>query len=276
MNITLEKLKKETDGVDWSKCSVGDYSGNGLWIGYEGWGNPHVCLNPADPLDAQLDQNGLVGLFDEVRCYGLLHRLHGDCTLTHAISGLTKLLKPGGVLFTSHLSLADVLRIAIEQLDRRSFVTSQTLEKMCFLPSIGKSGILFPQSMISKEKLEALFYEVGLSRVEITKDITEIKLPLFPDSVVLGDVPNEVWEASVANFTKEEGLSEDRPTCVLCKHVVTKRDHDRRYFSRYCKDHYHQGRIRCDDELRKAFTIEAKATIPGEIYAAENKRKSFR
>ena len=263
MNMSIEFLKEQLKEIDWEKCSVGEPIGSGLLIGYEGWGSPHVLINPADPLDAQLDRIGLFGKFQEVNSKGLLHMLHGDCTFTHGLLGLCRLLRPGGTIFVEFMAIAEVLRIAIQKLDSWDFVTAQILEKMCFLPPIDKSRLLFPQTMISKEKVRNLLYEAGLSKIETFKDIDKITLPLFPDLIKLGDVPNEVWTASATNFKMEESLSVDRPTCVLCDRVVTKRDHDRRFFSRYCKDHYQEGRILCDAELRNAFTIIIKATKPG-------------
>jgi hypothetical protein len=268
MNMSIESLKQQFKDIDLERCSVGEPIGNGLLIGYEGWGSPHIFLNPADPLDAQLDRLELLGKFKEVNSKGLIHMLHGDCTLTHGLIGLCRLLRPGGTLSVEFLAIAEILRIAIEKLDTCDFVTAQILEKMCFLPPLDKSRLLFPQTMISKEKVTNIFYEAGLSKVEIVKDIKKIELPLFPDLIKLEDVPNEVWEASTANFKMEEGLLLDRPTCVLCDRVATKRDHDRKFFSRYCKDHYQEGRILCDAELRNAFTIIIKANRPGAANAS--------
>jgi hypothetical protein len=259
--MSIESLKGKFD-VDWDKCSVGEPVGEGLLVGYEGWGEPHVLLNPADPLDAQLDRLGLFGQFREVRSTGLLHMLHGDCTLTHAVTGMSSLLRPGGTLRIECLSLSEILRLAICRLDRGDFVTSQTLEKTCFLQPVDNSKLLYPQTLISNKKLHMMLFDSGLTEVRNEKevDIAGMEFPLLPDSIRLGEVENEVWEASSANFRMEEGLGVDRPTCLLCERVVTKRDHDRRYFSRYCKDHYHQGRIICDRKLREAFTIAVVAT----------------
>jgi hypothetical protein len=56
-----------------------------------------------------------------------------------------------------------------------------------------------------------------------------------------------------------DSLRQDRPTCLLCGSVVTRRDHDRQYFSRYCKNHYSEARVLCDRALEDAFLVRVVA-----------------
>ena len=257
-----EGLREAFKELDWGRCSVGEPRGPGLKMGFEGWGQPDVLLDPVAPLDFQVSSLGLSGAFDEVESYGLAHRLHGDCTLTHGIEGLGSLVKPGGVLVVGFLSMPDVMGMALENLRAGDYARAQVLEKVCFGQPADKAGILYPQTLLSKEKLGSLLCRAGFMNMEVIREPSPELPPAFPDLFRLEGIEDKVWEGSAMNFREEDNLRKDRPTCVLCDRVVTKRDHDRKCFSRYCKDHYYEARTLCDESLRSAFLCEVRATKP--------------
>jgi hypothetical protein len=128
-------------------------------------------------------------------------------------------------------------------------------EKFAFGPAADNDGLLYPQSMISERKLAKMLAMARMGPPECIKGIEEGFIFGPPDETRLDGILDKVWESSAANFQLRETLTRDRPTCVLCEKVVTKRDHDRQFFSRYCKDHYHQARQLYDESARAAFTV---------------------
>lgn len=241
------------------KCSVGLPSGPGTKIGYAGWGRPDILLDPALPLDMQVERLGLCCQFEEVACHDLLHRLHGDCTLTHGVYGISSLLKQGGTLKMEFLSLQDVASVAIGLLGRGNIVLAQMAEKHCFGQAVDTSGVLYPQTFISEHKLSLLLSMAGMEPPTYEKKADKSFEMGPPDILRLDGISDKVWDESALNFAMGEGLRLDRPTCVACDRVVTKRDHDRRCFSRYCKDHYHEARSRYDAAARQAFSVRASS-----------------
>lgn len=254
-----KKLRDELTDMDWSTCSVGEPIGKGLTLGFRGWGNPHVLLDPAIPLDAQVHSMGLEGAFSRVVSNGLLHLLHGDCTLTHGIKGLADLLMPGGCLEITYLSIPDIMGLALKALGAGDFAAAQVLEKACFKPPIDSTGVLFPQTMISRGKARELLFGEGLDIETVEGNPPDKLSSMFPDTFRLDGIENKVWEESAENFKMRDSLRQDRPACLLCGSVVTKRDHDRRYFSRYCKNHYSEARVLCDRALENAFLVRVVA-----------------
>lgn len=250
----LEELGSEIP----SRCSVGEPRGD-FSIGFEGWGDPDVLVDPAIPLDMQFAQLGLEGRFEVVESHGLLHLLHGDCVLTHGVRGIVNLARPGGKVKFEYLSLHDGIREATKRLDMGDFVSAQAVEKTCFAQALDTTGVLYPQTLISIKKMTMLLRGNGCSKIKITKEVDASSLPLFPDHVLLDGVEDKVWEASTRNFTMRDSLDQDRPSCILCNKVATRRDHDRQFFSRYCKNHYQEAREECDLEMREAFLVRMKA-----------------
>lgn len=248
-------LKARFPEKDTTTCCVGS-PGPGVHLGFAGWGQPDAEADPAMPLDMEVARLGLEGAFQKVVCKDLMHRIHGDCMLTHGFKGLAALGAPGAEIEIEFLSLGDVLRASLDRLDKSMFAEAQILEKLAFGPPMDKDGVLYPQALISPQKARVLLRDARLVFSEIlAKPMDDMDIPVFPDDVRM-DVDDKVWESSEANFTKREKLFEDRPNCVLCERVVTKRDHDRQFFSRYCKEHYAEARRICDKALRDAFTVK--------------------
>lgn len=250
------KLQDRFPSRNLSKCSVGKPVGEGLRLGYEGWGDADIVLDPGLPLDMQVDTLGLAGIFDEVRSVDLLHRLHGDCTLTHGLKGISKLAKQGATIFVEYLDISEIMKYVLMEMNRGQFARAQALEKLCFDRPIDKGMALFPQTLISLRKMQFLLADARIFKREILHSPCLCEVPIFPDEVRLDGIPDKVWEESAENFKRREKILEDRPNCVLCKRVVTKRDHDRQFFSRYCKEHYYMARKSCDSLLRDSFSAK--------------------
>lgn len=253
--MTLSDFPKR----DTSKCTVGRPHGKGVRIGFPGWGRPDVELDPALPIDMQVADLGLAGGFEAVESRDLLHRLHGDCTLTHGVNGIASLAKPGGTVTLEYLSIWDVVARAGEMLDAKDWVGAQATEKIAFGQPADRTGLLYPQTMLSPQKLSGILDAAGCEGAEVIKGPPDEWACLLPDTVRLDGVDDKVWEASARNFKGGDTLSSDRPVCVLCERVVTKRDHDRRRHSRYCKDHYHEARKICDARARETFSVIIRA-----------------
>jgi len=242
-----------------ARCSIGRPSGKGVRLGFPGWGEFDLALDPVLPLDMQVSSLKLEGAFKKVESKDLLHRIHGDCTLTHGINGIVSLMKPGGKLTLEWLSLGDILRVAGGLLYAKDWVGAQATEKFAFGQAVDETGVLYPQTMLPVRKAVRLLNKTGCTDIKVVKEPVQEWKALLPDLVRLKDVEDKVWEASVRNFKCRDSLTFDRPTCVICDRVVTKRDHDRQYYSRYCKEHYHQARERCDAQVREAFSVVIQA-----------------
>jgi len=246
---------------DPSVCCVGRPTGDGIRLGYEGWGSPDVFLDPSLPLDLCVQQLGLAGKFPKVTSNGLLNRIHGDCNLTHAARGLADLLAPGGRLIIEALATAEVARASLERMDAFDFSGAHVLERLCFGQPVDVSGLCFHQNLLSEARLLFIFDRAGVKAC-CTKSPSPTGAPRWTDDVRLPGIEQVAWDSgSIMNGTSE-GLDQDRPQCVVtgCFRVSTKMDHNQHFFSRYCKDHYHEARTECDRRIRDAYRVVISVT----------------
>lgn len=235
---------------DWSRCSVGIPSGNGLKLGFEGWGDPDVVLHPGIPLDVAVDQLGLNGKFDQVECNEYLNCIHGDCTLTHAALGVYNLLAKGG---TAKITCIDTMRIASDvfaAVHKGDFIKGQMLEKFLFRPAVDASGLIRQQTLLDAQRIATCFKRKA---EQFKASYTPERLS--PDAVRLPDILDAEWEKGGHYNKLQEDLTHDWPNCIRCQRLATKMDADRAYYSRYCKNHYAEAREKCDRDIIDAYTF---------------------
>lgn len=233
-------------------CSVGYPVGPGLRLGYKGWGEPDIALDPAMPLDACIRRLGLEGTFERVQSTGLMNRVHGDCVATHAGKGLANLLTRRGELSVSALSTSLLAKDALNNLDGGAFTKCQRLEKFCFKQPDDASGLLYQQTFLNEERVISMFPSL---EPEITKR-AETTLISCPEDIRLGGIDDKSWARGKTNNGLQSSLSHDWPNCIACGRLATKMDHNRACYSRYCKDHYHAARAECDRKIIESYTMK--------------------
>jgi hypothetical protein len=238
--------------LDWTTCSVGDPMGPGLKLGFDGFEGCDIILDPSIPLDMAIDRLGLRGKFDKVYSYNFVGLVHGDCFLTHTIMGLVHLLKVGGCLELKALSTYDLALDALKLLGEGRIISGQILEKYCFTAPRDADGLVYQQTFMFPDRLR-------LADAELLK--IPIK-PQFqtPDDLRLDGTSDDKWLAGNAVNRIKESLEEDWPSCIVCGRLATKMDANRAFFSRYCKNHYHQAREECDRRLVEAYSFVMKFT----------------
>lgn len=246
-----QDLKQIFPDRDWSRCSIGEPVGDGIKIGFEGWGEPDIALSPSLPLDMSIERLGLKGAFKHVYSQNLLNYVHGDCVLTHTARGLRDALANGGELKVKILATAALATNALLRLDCGDFVGCQLLEKLCFKLTMDSSGIIFQQTFLDERRLVAAFSGC----LHITKNCTANSV-LRPDDVRIPEVTDEKWKSSATNMTQTESLKRDWPTCACCRRVSTKADWNRNLFSRYCRNHYQVARELWQSSTLEAYSIE--------------------
>lgn len=234
-----------------STVHIGAPPQNGLHIGYAGWGNPQIVIDPRIPLDASLAALH-PGTFDLVVSDGLLNRVHGDCSLSHAVTGLRMLMAPGATLDVSLLATAAIARDALSFLSAFNPKRCQMLEKLCFRAPDDSSGLMYQQTFMDFRRILPFF--VGMSP-QVVKDVDARGIPYCPEEVRLDGISDEKWRSADAANSKADCLDHDRPTCLCCRRASTKMDQDRRFFSRYCKNHYHAARWICGEKMTAAYTV---------------------
>lgn len=222
------------------ECSVGVPCGKGIRIGYAGWGNPDILLDPRLPLSMDVDRLDLNGKFQTVVSKYLLNHIHGDCNLTHAVEGLLKLMNKDGTLKIEFISTGDIAFDASIALSKKDYRKCQILEKVCFAQPVDDSGLIYKQNFINKERIRSLI--PSSFNVVTLKSSATSTLSLFPDDVRLDNISDQDWEDAKHINSLSDSLDYDRPRCILCKRPSTKMDHNRKFFSRYCKDHYYDAR----------------------------------
>lgn len=227
-------------------CSVGEPTGDGLKIGFQGW-DVDAVLDPALPLDMSVRRLGLVGKFEKVISVNFLNYIHGDCFLTHAVTGLTDLLKPGGELEIRAVSTLDIAKDAIAYFENNQTILGQALEKHLFRPALDEFGLVFQQTFLCPKRLRLADSEL-------------LKIPVkprfeTPDRCRLDNISDKQWAQGLKNNIANESLSEDWPTCIVCDRLASKMDENRSHYSRYCKNHYHQARENCDKEILEAYSF---------------------
>ncbi len=159
-----------------------------------------------------------------------------------------------GTLTLSVLATANLARDAIKRLDDNDFRGCFLLEKFCFAQARDLRGFLFQQSFMNLTRLRMLVRELQMVSCQDAKGTDG--LPRHPDEVRLPGVPDEAWASGAGNNRMQDSLDHDRPSCILCGRMATRMDHNRAFFSRYCKDHYHQARQACDAAIRDAYMIK--------------------
>ena len=236
--------------VDWNQCSIGKPSGPGLKLGYEGWSNLDIALDPALPLDMCVDQLGLHEKFDRIECNYFLNYIHGDCTLTHAGIGIKKMLKKNGTLLFTALDTVKLAKDAIYHIENSEYTKGQILEKFLFRPAIDDSGIVFQQNLMTPERAKLI---MGFQSEE--KKIAVASQQIIPDHIRLEGISEATWEIGAESNSLTDGLSHDWPKCIRCGRLCTKMDENRTFYSRYCKNHYAEARTKCDEAIVEAYSF---------------------
>lgn len=245
-------LRQAFPDVDWTSCSIGEPVGPGLRIGYEGWGDPHVALNPSLPLDMCIERLGLKHSFQRVYSEGLLNCVHGDCVLMHTANGLKNALGLGGELRIKVLGTAAVATSALIKLDKGDLIGCQVLEKLCFKMPFDRTGLVYQQTFIDERRLIAAFS--GCLHIESACSLDDV--PERPDDLRIPAATDDAaWLASSGNMAMSETISRDWPRCACCRRVATKADWNRSMFSRYCRNHYQTARELWEETILDAYSI---------------------
>lgn len=243
--------------VDPTRCSVGVPAGSGLRIGFEGWGVPDVAIDPMVPLEMSISRLGLEGRFELVEVNHFLNYVHGDCTLTHAVRGIKSMLKPGGIARVTAVDVTFMAETAIAYARGRDYLKAQIIEKFVFRPPVEDSGLLYQQTMMNLDRMRRVF---GMSSTDLKVPVAPTEL--VPDEVRLPGITDEAWALADSNNSMENSLNHDWPRCISCRRLATKMDENRRYHSRYCKDHYAEARSLSDRRLVDAFTFVTEFRKP--------------
>lgn len=249
----LDDLKQKFPHVDWDECSIGEPAGIGIKLGFDGWGKPDILLDPFLPLDMSARTLDLVGKFKRVRSYYYVNNVHGDCTLTHAVRGLQTLVADGGELIIRALDTIALVEEAIKQLRDGSIINAQILEKFCFRPALDSMGAVYQQTLMGEDRL-APFFSGWKKQIASTKGGG----PQSPESIRLDGIPHHIWDDALNINDMQESLERDWPRCIRCHQLATKMDANRAYYSRYCKDHYHEARQLCDKRMIELYSFEIR------------------
>lgn len=242
----------------WQTCHVGGAIGakpEDLHLGFEGWEDPDIILDPRLPLDMTVDRLGLAGKFAEVKSDRYLNMIHGDCSLTHACRGLLGLLAKDGILVVRCLDTIRLAEKALSFANAMSFAKCQLLEKFCFRPALDVDGLLYQQTFLNIKRLIPPF-----SRAKQTK-LTHCPgmegAPPTPDEMRLDEVTEEGWARTEANArARSNSLDQEWPHCACCERLASRSDENQSRYSRYCKDHYHLARTKCEEAITVAFTFQ--------------------
>lgn len=243
---------------NWKVCQVGTAirpQQDDLFLGFEGWKEPDIALDPRLPLDTVVQQLGLKGAFWEVKSSVYLNLVNGDCALSHAAWGLLALVAPGGTLTIRCMDTVMLAKKAISFAEKYAFEPCLQLERFCFRHPIDTDGILFQRNFMSPSRIQTLL--AGEAQINLcpAKGI-EGDLP-SPNQFRLESVSDAAWATSEGNSRViQNSLQSEWPKCTCCNRLATRVLENRSIYSRYCKDHYYQARIQCDKLIREAFMFE--------------------
>lgn len=172
--------------------------------------------------------------------------------IAHAAMGLEGLMAENGELHISALSTAALAADALSSLNAGSFKRCQQLEKFCFRQADDVSGLMYQQTFLNEDRILSLFPSLVADVVKRAEK-TQIS---GPESIRLDGVSDETWSRGEKNNGIASGLDHDWPNCILCRRLATKMDHNRMFYSRYCKDHYHEARGICDRRIIDSYMME--------------------
>jgi len=254
-DFSIEKL--DFPGRKLDECSFGFPLGEGIKFGYSGWGKIDIALDPRLPIDMCVDQMGLHGKFKKVISQNLVNNIHGDCNLTHAILGLLLLLDNDGILELSFFATGDIAQDAISFLRNNKFDKCQCLEKFCFKPPEDDSCLIYQQTFLNEERICSLI-DCDKFDFRIIKKSRKGELVFSPDDIRLQGIPDEIWLSSKSINTISDSLDIDRPRCIVCRKPSTKMDENRFFFSKYCRNHYHEARQLYAKQITDFYTVNIK------------------
>ena len=161
------------------------------------------------------------------------------------------MLASNGQLSVRFLSTGDLAKEALRHLKEGHYSKCQRLEKFIFREPFDAQGAIWQQTFLNFYRVRNLFPTMSC---KVVKDV-EITNVLSAEDVNLGATLEE-WKRGAESNNMGESLFADRPKCIICERTSTKMNHDRRYFSRYCKNHYDAARIACDSTILRSYAID--------------------